>query len=272
VKNNWLALQFAADNLKNNFAIALEAVKNNWLALQFASKEIRNNKLVCITAIWNNISTYDLCWENLITDEDILEKVFSYLRQDLWAGLDKLPRNIKNIFISVLSYDQNAFKSTQYSFIKENESILNGILKKNIDMFPYIPEKFKSDEKFIITCMKNIWYTKILKYLSEETKSLPKIKNIITKKNDDLIAIWYLKDGIKIGRIFDKKQKEYIIWVALFAILLHEKPEIFDHDMISFTTNCRIFCRICVNRRVWERKTIIQLRRANNLTKMAINE
>jgi len=115
-----LALQYASDELKNNFDIVKLAVGDNGLALQYAGDELKNNFDIVKAAIENNPSALQYASNELKNNFDIVKLSVGNNGLALQYASDELKNNFYIVKLAVgdnglaLQYASNELKNNLY--------------------------------------------------------------------------------------------------------------------------------------------------------------
>ena len=78
VSHNGNALEYASDELKNDYNIVMKALSNNGNALQYASDEIRNDRNIVMFAIENSSFALEYASDELQNDREVILHTIDY--------------------------------------------------------------------------------------------------------------------------------------------------------------------------------------------------
>jgi len=225
VKQNWLALEFASNNLQNDNNIVMEAVKNNWKALKFASYEIQKNRNIVIEAIKNDL--YALEYTQINNDYDI--------------GMMRVKRDWTNL--AYLSKD-----------LQNNRNIVIEAVKQDWIALHWASNKMKDDRDIVMTALKKTdWYWYSINALTPLKNASDRLKNDfdifnITIENHQRIVLPTKNDFHKfIEYIYNYKCpfKDFIHCVDNYELWPH-------NDEKKFNDN-KFLVLLCLSREKYER-------------------
>ena len=122
VKQNWQALKYAGEEMRNNPDIVMEAVKQNWQALKYAGEELKNNSKFMMEAIKQSACALEYAGEVPKNNFDI---VMEAVKKD-WRALKYAGEELKNNPDIVMeAVKQNCFALEYYA----GEELKNKIIE-----------------------------------------------------------------------------------------------------------------------------------------------
>lgn len=181
VNQNWLAIQFASENLKNNFDIVTAAIKQNWLALKHCSNAIKEIPEICIEAIQQNLWAYDYCWMECLGNDKVLETVFNVgvAKKTTWDTLKKIPKHIKDQFTSASCWNWIIYTICKY--VRNNKEVLfKTIENTNTLTVRIVIEKYTGgyDKTTIKEIIQLLYKKPVPYYISKEEEITEMIKTL----------------------------------------------------------------------------------------------
>ncbi len=186
VKEEWSALEFASDRLKDNKQIVL-----NCNALQFASDRLRSDKEFALQLLEKRQFLFEYLSNNLKDDRDIVISALTNNWRNLQFVSDNLKDDLEIVFKAVqVSHVALYFASDR---IKNDKKFLLTAIEQSNYVLEYAPENLRNDKEFLLAAAKQ--HIRALQFASDRLKNDKEF--LLTVVKQDSRALEYASDELQ---------------------------------------------------------------------------
>ncbi|MGR3912318.1 MAG: DUF4116 domain-containing protein [Candidatus Rhabdochlamydia sp.] len=167
VKNNWQALKYANDKLKDDPDVVLAAIEKSGYALEYASARLKNDKEFILPILKKHDWTFEFISDELKDDLNIARIV---LEEDGWAlqYVSERLKKDKPFILNTLERVEDGLEYVSEAFQDDLDIVLLSI-KKSGREFRYASERLRNDPTIVLTAVKG--YGEALEHASTRLKN-----------------------------------------------------------------------------------------------------
>jgi len=157
VQNEFSALQFASEELKNNKDIVLAAVGKDARAFWYASENMRNSKAVVMVAVQKQPEAPFFASDKFNYDKDV---VLAAVQNDGLLLRDASPRlqNDKEVVMAAIE-NQPAALEFASDELKNDAGVVFAAVQKDFRLLQYASEKVRNNKTVLLAAVQNEFWT-----------------------------------------------------------------------------------------------------------------
>jgi hypothetical protein len=200
-KNCGQFLEYASEDLKNNFEIVLAAVNNYSDALEYASEDLKNNFEIVLAAVNNNGNALEYASKELKDNyEIILSAVKTAANGEALEYASKELKDNYEIVLAAVKKNGEALEYASYKFRNNFEIVLEAV-KNNGEALEYASEELINDFEIVLVAVKN--NGDVLRFVSEELRN-----------NYEIVLAAVINDGHALLSASEELKNNYEIVLA----------------------------------------------------------